>query len=235
VRLHEAGSDDVRRLVSAAMASGYSTQTVTHIRNVVSAIFEHARKKGWFSGENPARGVALPEMSRKEAHALTLSEAKQVLDIMRYPEKEMALIAILTSLNVAEICGLQWKHVNLTDAWSSAGGTPIPPRTIAVRKQWYLGELTSVKGRRLRDQPIPVPLLPTLLRLSQRGKCTGPDNFVLVSRVGTPIKANNIVARRLKPIGRELGIPHLSWHVFLRTRSTLAHEMGMVGLGESVA
>jgi integrase len=230
VRLCDVRPDDVQRLISAALARGYSTQTVTHIRNVVSAIFAHAKKKQWFSGDNPARLVTPPGMVRKEAHGLSLAEVKEVLGVMQYPEKEMTLIAILTSMNVAETCGLQWKHVNLTDAWSNADGAPIPPRTIAVRNQWYLGELASVKGRRNRNQPIPEPLLPILLGLSQRDKCTGPDDFVLVSRAGTPIKANNIVARRLKPIGKDLQIPRLSWTVFRRTRSTLANELGMRGL-----
>jgi integrase len=205
------------------------------MRNVVSAIFGHATKKHWFNGDNPALQVTLPGMTRKGVHTLTLAEAKEVLGVMHYPEKEMALITILTNMNVSEICGVQWKHVNLTDAWSDADGAPIPPRTIAVRKQWYLGELSTIKGRRNRIQPIPAPLLPILLALSRRDKCTGPDDFVLVSRAGTPIKANNIVARRLKPIGEDLQIPKLSWNVIRRSRSTLAYELGMQGLRDRVA
>ena len=235
VRLCDARPDHVQDLIAAALARGYSTQTVKHMRNVVSAIFAHAKKKQWFGGDNPALQVTLPGMIRKGAHALTLAEAKDVLGVMQYPEKEMALITILTNMNVSEICGIQWKHVNLTEAWSNADGAPIPPRTIAIRKQWYLGELTTVKGRRNRIQQIPEPLLPILFALSQRDKCTGPDDFVLVSRAGTPIKANNIVARRLKPIGKDLRIPRLSWNVIRRSRSTFAYELGMQRFGNRVA
>jgi hypothetical protein len=52
-----------------------------------------------------------------------------------------------------------------------------------------------------------------------------------VSRAGTPIKANNILARRLKPIAMHLQIPRLSWNVIRRSRSTLAYELGMQRLG----
>jgi integrase len=138
-------------------------------------------------------------------------------------------------MNMAEICGLQWKHVNLTESWFNAGDAPVPPRTIAVRKQWFLGELGSVRGGRNIDVPIPEPLLPILLGLSRRPKCTGPDDFVLVSRAGTPVNANCVAARRLKPIGKELKIPNLSWNVFRRTRSALAHELGMQAIGDRVA
>ena len=227
LRLCDAQPADVQRLIGAALAHGYSTQTVKHIRNVVSAIYAHARKKHWFTGDNPASQVTLPEITRKEAHALTLGQTREVLGAMQYPEREMALIAILTSMNVAEICGLQWKRVNLTEAWSDADGEPIPPRTIAVRKQWYRGELAVAKKSRNRHLPIPEPLRHILHELSRREKCTGPDDFVLVSRAGTAIKENNVVARRLKPIGKKLQMPWLSWNVFRRTHTTLTYELGM--------
>jgi hypothetical protein len=53
---------------------------------------------------------------------------------------------------------------------------------------------------------------------------------VLVSQAGTPINEHNITVRRLKPIGKDLQMPWLSWHVFRRTHTTLAHELGMQSL-----
>jgi integrase len=228
LRLCDVRPENVQQLIDAARAAGYSTQTVKHIRNVVSAIFSHATKKRLFTGENPASLVKLPEMTRKEAHTLTLAQAKQVLGVMQYPEREMTLITILTSMNVAEICGLQWKRVNLTDEWVNVEGETLPPRTISVRAQWYRHQLSSVKQKsRRRDLLIPEPLLPILQGLKQREEYTSPDDFVLVSRNGTPLNENNLVARRLKPIGRELEMPWLSWQVLHRTHTALAFELGM--------
>jgi len=227
VRLRDARPDHVQQLVSAALNHGYSTQTVKHIRNVVGAIFAHAKRENCFAGDNPASRVTLPGMTRKEAHALTLAQAEEVLGAMRYPEKEMTLMAILTNLNVAEICGLQWKSVNLTEVWSKADGEPLPPRSIAIRKQWSRGKLNNVEvKRRHRDVSIPGPLLPILRGLSQRTRFTGADDFVFVSRNGTPIKESNIATRRLKPIGKALRMPWLSWQVLRRTRTALAYEHG---------
>ena len=124
----------------------------------------------------------------------------------------------------------------MTEAWSNADGEPIPPRTIAVRRQWYCGKLSSVeRQRRRRNLPIPEPLFPILLGLSQRRNFTGPDDFVLVSRNGTPIHERNIVLRRLKRIGRGLQMPWLSWHVFQRTHTTLARELGNLCLANSAS
>lgn len=226
LRLCDARPHHVQQLTTAALARGYSTQTVMHIRNVVSAIFSHAQKEHCFMGENPAIHVSLPEMTRKEAHALTTTQASRVLGAMQYPEREMSLIAIFTGMNVAEICGLQWKRVNLTDSVRNSDGEPIPPRSISVRKQWYRGELGTVKKSRMRDLAIAKPLLPVLTKLSRRTRFTGPEDYVLASRVGTPVNQINSMTRRLKPIGKELQMPWLSWHVFRRAHATFGSEVG---------
>jgi integrase len=227
IRLADIRPDGVQRLIAAAVTRGYSAQTVKHIRNVVGAIFAHARKRHCFTGDNPAGLVTLPGMVRKEAHALTIDQAKDLLAAMQYPEKELALITMLTHMNVAEICGLQWKWVNLTDEWSMTDGERIPPRTIAVRKHFYRGELVSLPMRsRKRFLTIPEPLLPILRALSERPKYTGSDAFVLVSAVGTPINEKDIAMRRLKPLGRSMQMPWLSWRVFSRTHTTLAYQFG---------
>ena len=227
VRLRDAQPDHVQRLISAALEGGYSTQTATHIRNVVSAIFSHAIREQYFTRTNPATHVTLPGMKRKEKHTLTLAQTRKVLEIMQYPEREMTLIALLTSMSVAEICGLQWRHVNLTDSIVDRDGELIPPRSIAVRQQWYRGELCKVMNGRHKDLSIPQILLPVLAQLSRRTRCTGWSDFVLMSSAGTPINQMNVAARRLKSIGRELQMPWLSWQVFRRTHATLVYEYGM--------
>ncbi len=228
MRLGDVHQAHIQSLVSAASARGYSPQTVTHIVRVVFNIFEHARKKRWFTADNPANGVTLPMMARKEAHVLTLGQATELFRLMQYPEREIALFLILTNMNVAEICGLQWKCVNLTEAGCSHDGEPIPPRTIAVKKQLDGGAVRNLeKQSRYRNLPIPTPLLPMLLRLSRRSAFVGPEDYVLVARVGAPVNAKNLVPRRLKPIGSALQMPWLSWHVFQRTHKTLPYDLGL--------
>jgi integrase len=225
VRLVDAHPDHVQRLVSAALESGYSTQTAKHIRNVVSAIFTHAIKGRYFAGENPALPVTPPGMTRRVAHALTFEQTVRVLQVMRYPEMEMALLALLTGMNVAEICGLQWKHVNLSNHSVNRGGELIPPLTVIVRNQWYRGELSNVPSARRKNIPIPHLLQSMFLRLS-RLTITGWNDFVLISRGGRPINQINVAARRLKSIGDALEMPWLSWQVFRRTRVSLIQEFG---------
>jgi integrase len=225
IRLGDAQPEHVQRLLSAAEDAGYSPQTVKHIRNVVSAIFSHAIREQYFLGGNPATLVTLPRMMRKEAHALSFDQTIRMLEIMEYPEKEVTLFAILTDMTISQICGLQWKYVNLTDHSLNRVDELLLPKTILVRNQCYRGEVCRVPASRRKDIPIPHLLHSVLLQLT-RTKGTGWNDFVLPSRGGRPINPINVAARRLKPIGEKLEVPWLSWQVLRRTRVALIEEFG---------
>jgi integrase len=152
----------------------YSVQTALHVKNVASAVFEHAKQVGMYVGENPAKYVKLPEMQRKERHALTAEQMKLLLEALPSPAREMAHLAVLTSMNIAEICGLQWCRVNLTDGWAIVDGEPIPPQCIAVRRQWSArkggGAYGTVKAKgRVRNLPL-TAALSRLLRSVTQGR-----------------------------------------------------------------
>ena len=216
-------SDLLQQLISAAEQKGYSAQTVKHIRNVIRAIFSHAIGDGSFVGENPAVSVSIPEMNRREARSLSLAQTSQLLKRMHYPEREIALMAILTNMNIAEICGLQWMYVNLSDHFLTREGVSIPARSIAVRNQWYRGQLSPVPPARVKDIRMSPLMLKVLLSLS--GTRTGGwHDFVLSTKSGRPINQINLAARRLKRIGTQLDMPWISWQVIRRTRQALADE-----------
>jgi integrase len=225
--LREVRPEYVQHLTAAALSRGYSRQTVMHIRNVVSTIFSYAQLVMYFDGNNPASPIKLPKVNRQHGPALSIDDVSRLLALMRYPEKEMTLFAILTGMTVAEICGLQWKRVNLTDAEGfNSGGERIPAKTILVREEWTRGQLGSVSKRRLGSLAIPKTLLPILERLSRDPKFAGGSDFVLTSRSGSPVNQTNVLTRRLKPIGMELGIPSLSWHMIRRMHKELQAEFG---------
>ena len=224
--LDDVKPESIQFLISTALQHGYSAQTVIHIRSVLRAVFSHAQMLNYFNGKNPATLAVPPGMARKEAHALTLAQLVQVLQLMRYPEMEIALFATLTGMSVAEICGLQWKYLNLSNFRRLLDGEWIPARAIAIRNQSYRGEFGQVMENRKRILFIPEVLTSRLQVLRQRKRFTTPDDFVLASRSGTPMCQNNLASRRLKSIGKSLGMPWLSWHVFHRTHVALNSEFG---------
>lgn len=225
LRFCDVGAADVTRLTSAALAHGYSIQTVKHIRNVIGAIFVHAKQERCFMGNNPVGLVKPPATGRRIAFALTPAQAIEALGIMQYPEREMTLIGVFTGMGPAEILGLQWKHVNLADHEISNDGVRTAAKTICVRRRWYRGKSERVRGNCVRDLPITLPLSQILQRLKNRSCFTAPEDYILVSSSGTPINHSNIMARRLRPIASQLGVPSLSWQAFRRTHDTLASEL----------
>ena len=224
VRLCDIEVDHVRRLVACAFAREYSTQTVKHIKNVLGAVILHAQREGCFSGPNPAEKVKLPPMARQVAHNLTINQTKAMLELLQYPEREVALITITTGMNLLEICKLQWKHVNLTESSRSIDGEVIPPRSIAVREQWNRIGLGDSKLGRKRNIEIPESLFSMLESRRREKATTSPDDFVLDSETGQPISPANVRMGRLTPIARKLGLPWLSWRVLKRAHTALLLE-----------
>lgn len=224
-RLRDVTTEHCQQLVSAALTRGYSVQYATHIRNAISAIFTHAETKDWFNGKNPAKRVRLPENVPALQHALTFDQLRKVAAALDPVTRAMALCASLTSMNIAEVCGLKWKYVNLSGDWAVVDGETIPAHQIAVRGQWTLGALGTVKATgRKRDVVIPELLAEALRDL--RGTAR-PDDFVFAGANARPVDPKNLLRRRLKPTGKALGIPWLGWHTFRRTFSTLADQSGM--------
>ncbi len=224
--LHHIDRTAIQSLTATALKAGYSTQTAIHIRNVIRSIFIHAIKSKCFAGDNPASRVPFPVVMRKTSRALTVTELRQAMQMMGYPEKPIALLAILTDMNLSEICGLQWRCVNLANHPRQPESELLPPRTIAVRHQSYRGEFSPVTEGRKRFLPIPNMLFTVLNDLKSRDRFSSLQDFVLASRRGTPVYPENIGTRRLKAVGKTLEIPWLSWSAFHRTRLDLKSRLG---------
>jgi site-specific recombinase XerC len=223
-RMCDIEAHHIQEIISAALDHGYSIQTVAHIRNVIRKIFEHARCARCFHAENPALRVVLPRMTHKPGHALSVDQLQVVIRNMRYPERDIALLGIFTDMSVAEIFGLQWKYINMSETQHLAGNEWIPGQTIAVRNQSYRSQVRQVTAPRKRDIPITDITYRILQAIKTRGKVADRDGFVFASRNGTPINQDNIAVRRLKLIGKRIDIPWLSWSVFHRTRRRLNSE-----------
>lgn len=170
-------------------------------------------------------------MQRQEKHSLTLGRMATVLAAFPSPAREMAHVAVLTSMNIAEIRGLQSKYINLTDSWVIVDAEAIPPLTIAVR-QWSTRKgpgacHTLKKGTRRRNLPIDNALAKIFRGLASRTLFTGPGDPVFVSSTGKPLDAHRLFNRVLKPIGARLRMPLLGWHTFRHTRATLIRQEAM--------
>jgi hypothetical protein len=103
-------------------------------------------------------------------------------------------------------------------------GEWIPPHVIAVRNLSYRNQIRIVTESRKRDIPITDLVHRVLQSIKARRQGAPKNGFVFSSRKGTPINQDNVAARRLKLIGKQLGMPWLSWNVFHRTSAHLSPE-----------
>jgi integrase len=232
IRLRDVQREDLQRLVGTMLLRGYSTQSARHVKTVASAIYTHAQQEGWFNGSNPAKFVKLPEMERATPHALSFSQVATLLPQLPRVPRLMVFLAVMTSMNVAEICGLKWKRLNLTAESVIMDDELLPPFVAGVREQWYKREWGSVKAKaRRRNVLLPQWAVGDLQELGQRKNWIGPEDPVFAGEGGNPLCENAIVQRHLKPAGRKLGMPWLSWHDLRRTFATLA-DLEKISIGE---
>ncbi|HXE05776.1 MAG TPA: hypothetical protein VN579_07310, partial [Bryobacteraceae bacterium] len=203
-RLCELNSDMVEEVMASAKSAGKSPSTAKHIRKVISGMFTRAKKAKLVAGDNPAGLAEAPKPARTrqrvlltpELGAALLSILPSALHPTHFPVsieenvkcvvrpmparwshayREMALTAAITSMNAAELCGLKWGFVNLTDDPAVFEGEVIAPREIAVRWHWKLGEYTSLKtNSRSRSLPIPEDLHALLSALKAATECGRP-------------------------------------------------------------
>ena len=225
LQLQQISPEDVAHAVYAPLRKGLSVQTAAHVKKLLQAIFTHAKKRAWFVGENPATGVELPEMHRREAYAYSPEQASQIIELFPSPVHEAALLSLTTGLTVAELRGLRWSRMNLTHEGTITGGRSLPRYSLAVVENFYMGQYGSPKAPKRRRivplLPVAVELLAALKRTTQ---FSGPDHPVFASKKGTPIDAHNVSNRLFRKVAEELGHP-VCWHNFRHTHATwLDHE-----------
>jgi integrase len=215
-RLCDIRTVEVQRFVLQKFDSGLGWETCNHLRNLLSKIFANAKKWGHCSGENPASGVELPEKrptSKKQV--LMPDQVVRLLAILREPVRTMVLVGVLTGLRVGEILALRWQDVDLDRG------------ELRVEQAVYRGCLGSPKteGSR-RTLPLPGTATQALGALARRSMRVNPESLVFASRKNTVLNDTNLLLRVLKPAGKQIGVPWVSWHTFRRTHATLLQLAG---------
>lgn len=208
-------------VLAGAREAGLSDETVKHIRKVGSALFTRAIKTKAYSGFNPFQAVDLgPRVEPvRERYALTPARARMVLDHPKWTARsspryvDAVRWALLTGMNIAEICGLTGEHV-LEDR-------------ITVRQQYYRGRYGPLKTKaRKRDIPLTEELRHLLDEHGRSAEGTGnPPLFA--GQNNRPLNEHNIQRRYLRPIGDELGLPSLGWHICRHTFATWLQQAGV--------
>jgi integrase len=113
IRLEDLRADQVEAMLAAERERGLSARTVHHIRAVLRAALNHARRQRLvtFNAAADAR-VATP--GRPNLRILSPAQARHFLDFVR-PDRLCALyvLALHCGLRQGELLGLRWEDVDL--------------------------------------------------------------------------------------------------------------------------
>ena len=215
------------RIVQPMLHLGYLSQTIKEACRVLSRVFVHARNCRYFTGPSPSANIRLPKIRRTPARALSAEQVRAILRSFAEPFRTMALVAVTTSMSGAELRGLHWKHVNLTNDTLSIEGEMLPPASIAIRIFHAHGRYGAPKTyQRRRNVLLPKEALLALKRRRARTRFCNPDDLVFATSKGNPLYVS-FLHGKIKEVGRRLEMPWLSWQCFRNTYATLSEECGL--------
>jgi integrase len=193
----------------------FSFTVVDHCRTMLKAILEEAVDADLI-GKNPARKLVNPETKEPEKQVLPKAHARLLLDSLPFRDKLIAMIAAFCAMRPGEIFGLRWSswrgdhfHIEGT-AWR---GTLRPGKA-------------KTKGSKA---PVTLPdvLLPALQMWREQNATAPADMLIFPSEKGTPMRPENWLRRRIKPIAKAAGITvPVNFQVLRRTFATNAQGLG---------
>lgn len=212
MRLPEIGAADVQVFVGQK-SKQIAPKTVICLRNLLSKIFNTARRWGYLNG-NPAQGAQVPALvDTRERRTLAPQQVRALLAELAEPFRTMVLLAVLSGLRRGEILGLRWRYVGFAE------------HSVTVAECVYDGRSSSPKTRASRRRVFLSPVVFEALARLRPGHFQ-PDDLVFSSRVGTPLSSSHLRNRVLHPACDRAKIPRVGWHTFRYTYATWAEATG---------
>ncbi len=194
---------------------GFSFTVVDHCRTMVKAIMEEAVDADLI-GKNPARKLVNPETREAEKPVLPKLQARALLDSLPFRDRLMAAIAAFCAMRPGELFGLRW---------SSWRGDHFQIEGTAWRGTLRPGK-AKTKGSKA---PVAIPdvLLPALQMWREQHAYATADALIFPSGNGTPMRPENWLRRRVKPIAQAacITVP-VNFQVLRRTFATNAQGHG---------
>jgi integrase len=192
--------------LAAKAKAGLSWATRMDLKNILSAMFEAARKWGFHEDRNPARdATAGRRRPKREKRKLSIEQTRALLDALPAGVAEMCMVTLFCTLRISEVLGLQWKHIE--------------DGIVHVRQRVHRGNLDTVKSARAR-RDVPLGMLAPILE-RRRG---AQDDFVFSG------DDRDINRHYLRPAAKRLGLYYegFGFHAFRREAITaIAARAGM--------
>ncbi len=211
-KLREFSRACIQQLISLKHRQGYATQTLAHVRNLLSKVLGTAVLWGWLQ-DNQARGVKLPPWERRRlARVLTVAEISKLSVSLEEPARTIVILGVLTGLRIGELLGLRVEDLDSANA------------VLHVRRTVCRGEIGTPKTS---GSARGIPLPEAVVNLLRQYLTTRPveSDWIFPTSVGTFQNDRTLFLRKVQPVCKRLGIG-FTWHSLRHTFSTFQGNYG---------
>jgi len=188
------------------------------IRNIMSALFNHARRYEW-TDRNPITLVRQSAKRERVPEVLTEEELQALIPELSLRDRVLVLLDACTGLRVGELLGLKWGDVDFEN------GQVRVTRSVVDQ---VVGDCKTEASQK----PVPLDSFLAQELLTWRSHCpyNQDEDWVFASPLTKgrqPYWPENLMKRGIRPAAKRAGIvKHISWHTFRRTFSTLLKANG---------
>ena len=198
----------------------YSPGTRTKIRNIMSALFNHAIRHEWID-RNPISKVRTSAKRLRETDVLTPAEFAALLPELKLRDRAMVILAGSTGLRRSELVALTWSDIDLELM-------QINVRRSCVRSRF--GDTKTEASRR------PVPLHPSVAKVlavwrEDTPYCSDGDFVFPSMRLNgkKPVTPDMVLKKRIRPALERAGITDkvIGWHSFRHSLATNLRAAGV--------
>jgi integrase len=191
----------VQAFLNQKALEGKAVQTLKNLKWGLSSIFRAAMKYGYMES-NPARGADLPPEEVKERQLLpSPDQLNRLIARLKEPVSTAVWLTVVTCIRPEELA-FKWQDLD------------VKKRELWVVRAVNRGKLHTPKYHR-SNRPIRLTGadVKRLLALKARTKAKDDDWVFPNNRKTGPIWHEDLLARRIQPVAKELGLPHITWRL----------------------
>ncbi len=179
------------------------------IRNLMSALFNHARRYDLFD-RNPISLVRQSAKPRSIPEVLSVDEAHRLLAALTGRERMLVLLDLGTGLRMGELFGLKWKDVDFET------------KQLSVTRS-IVNQVVGPCKTEASQKPVPLDtsLIEALVAWRRQAEWCGPEDWVFASRTNKgskPYRGQTLMRKYIRPAAQKIGIDkRIGWHTFRHT------------------
>jgi integrase len=169
-----------------------------------------------FLSKDPARKVEVPkQLAETDTTVLNWHQLRNVLAKLALKDRLILELDMTNALRPSELFGLRWRDFKYDEC------------QLELRETVYRSKVRNWGKTRKALRPVHIPKeLSDDLGLWQREcKTSAPDGFIFPNRSGGFIDPQNY-RKKMRKLGKDLGLPKLTFQVIRRTIATLGQKKG---------